>query len=92
MSIYDVPKALLEKFGISGQVDKFIEETSELIEAINEQHDRSHVLEEIVDVYIVMESLKARYNFSSEEIGGMYLEKLRKAATYLCNDQQNNKK
>jgi len=61
MDIYE--KAVM-KFGIDRQVDKLIEESSELVTALlHKRHNREHnVYEEFADLEIMMEQLRPVFN------------------------------
>ena len=58
---------ILAHYGADNQKKKVQEELQELSEAISEDN-RTHVIEELTDVYIVLEQLKQIYRVSEEEM------------------------
>lgn len=78
----EIPKKLLEKYGIRAQRDKLQEEHGELIEAIK-KNDRSNVVEEIADCTIVFQSILTHYSVELHELSSMMLKKIEKAEKYL---------
>ena len=62
----------IKRFGEDKQKVVAMEEMSELIKAISKdirgQGDRNNLIEEIADVYIMLEKLKEMYGFTNREL------------------------
>lgn len=79
---------IVEHFGIVNQVNKFKEESSELIQAIIEFEKifhttrkgmvdaRNHIAEEIADCLVLISQFIDYYNINMFTIEGVYLEKV----------------
>ena len=65
-------KNILAHYGAENQKFKTIEALQELREAIVEEHlnigTRDHIIEEVSDVYVMLEQLRYIYHISDEEI------------------------
>ena len=83
-------KQLQETYGRNNQILKAIEEltelTHELCRVLAPKHyttDYTHVLEETVDVFIMLEQIKLLFNFSDVDFNLMLYSKLNRTAKRL---------
>ena len=94
--VQDVIQGMIDRYGENNQIDVAIEEMSELIKELikykrSKIHarekaaaSREHVVEELGDVFFMMEYLKTIFNITDAEIRQIVQEKSdRTAARYL---------
>ena len=85
MEIYDTA---IKHFGTTHQILKTVEELSELSTALMQSQTKKDdntkdILEEVADVYIMLEQLKKIFNFSEVQIIEKKREKQNKLESYL---------
>ena len=94
----DILQKAIDTYGEFGQVDKFIEESAELIQALlktrkyQEENDGDYteglynsVLTEVADVYITLEYIKRIYKISKTELNSEIEFKLNRLKERLGN-------
>jgi len=78
--IENIFKKAIRIYGEDYQILMLIEEMGELLSAISKYKrkriDKSHIIEEIVDVMLMLKQLRYIYGISDLELSGIYLEKV----------------
>ena len=96
----EILQKAIDTYGEFGQVDKFIEESAELIQALlktrkyQEENDGDYteglynsVLTEVADVYITLEYIKRIYKIPKTELNSEIEFKLKRLKERLENDE-----
>lgn len=87
-----VVKRAIEHYGKDVQSTVCMEECAELIQAISKEKrgksDKSHLAEEMADVYICLEMLMELYNISSKEIESMIERKQQREIERIKQNEQ----
>lgn len=87
-----VVKRTIEHYGKDVQSTVCMEECAELIQAISKEKrgksDKSHLAEEMADVYICLEMLMEIYNISSKEIESMIERKQQREIERIKQNEQ----
>ncbi len=76
----DILAKAINKYGVNAQLDMCIEEMSELTKEICKykrgQHDHDAIVEEMADVYIMLEQLQMMMVIDPEELNNMIFKKV----------------
>lgn len=82
--------AAIEKYGVNSQLNVVIEEMSELTKEICKnrrgRENKNEIVEELADVYIMLEQLRIIFNIDDDEIIAMKEKKIRRLKTKLENE------
>ena len=85
----NIPKLLLDKYGIVAQINKLDEEYNELKFELNTNKDRQNIIDEISDVIIVLKSICEYYKITEMEQEDSVWKKLQKAERkYLLSEKK----
>ena len=73
---------ILAHYGLDNQIHKALEELSELscaiLKNINKNAPKQNILEEMADVYIMLEQLKIIYSFDNETLDDVIYYKIQR--------------
>lgn len=76
---------IVDYYGAENQITKTFEELGELITSIAQYFSKNassfHILEEMADVYIMLEQLKIIFNFDDRQVERMIKRKLDRTIT-----------
>ena len=80
-------KLIFDHYGIDAQLKKLNEEFYELIVAIVEKNQsKTHIEEELADVFVMLEQIKIHFNFKDEEIEKIMLKKIDRTIERINNE------
>lgn len=82
METLEILKTTISKYGKTIQTFVAIEEMSELIKELSKdmrgQNNHGALLEEVADVYLVLEQIQIMHDISDEELNGIIVKKMKR--------------
>lgn len=79
--------AIINHYGKEHQIRKAIEELDELKEALNENHTKDHIIEEMADVLVMLTQLALIYDIDPEVVDDMMWFKIDRTIERMGKDE-----
>lgn len=80
-------EAIIEHYGKENQIRKAIEELDELKEALEENHIKDHIIEEMSDVLVMLTQLALIYDIDPEVVDSTKMFKIERTLERMANDE-----
>lgn len=87
MDMKEQLEAIIEHYGKDNQIRKAIEELDELKEALNENHTKDHIIEEMADVLVMLTQLALIYDIDPEVVDDMMEYKIDRTIERMGKDE-----
>lgn len=87
MDMKEQLEAIIEHYGKDNQIRKVIEELDELKEALNENHTKDHIIEEMADVLVMLTQLALIYDIDPEVVDDMMEYKIDRTIERMGKDE-----
>ena len=79
--------SIINHYGKDNQIRKAIEELDELKEALNENHTKDHIIEEMADVLVMLTQLALIYDIDPEVVDDMMEYKIDRTIERMGKDE-----
>ena len=79
--------SIINHYGKENQIRKAVEELDELKEALNENHTKDHIIEEMADVLVMLTQLALIYDIDPEVVDDMMEYKIDRTIERMGKDE-----